>query len=159
MQQDGSGTYRELYEAYSLIPEFVAFEATGWDFAREVAAKKSAGYQIKWATMTEADRKTITGFYAAVVKGDSYHLWLLGVRPEFRGLGCSHQLLKYFIDNGRNEGFTTFTTKTYSDRPAMVRALERMGFQLERMGFQLESGDCSGEKSELRYRLELRAAE
>ena len=121
----------ELYLAYSQIPEFTAFEAeTGWNFQRELEKRSAHGIYCKLYYCTP-DPRTHVGFFTAYEKGAHFHLWLLGVSPVFRGKGRSTRMLEDFIAAGRDRGFTKFSTKTYSDRPRMIRALERRGFKLE----------------------------
>lgn len=68
-------------------------------------------------------------YWPSVPKGEALYLHKLCVHPMYRGLGFSEQMISYFKDIGRNNGYASVRLDVRAHKSKLRALYERCGFQ------------------------------
>lgn len=92
-------------------------------YKNKLGGKKPLIYLVR------SDNKIIADSIA-FEENDSFYVWILGVKEEFRRRGIASYLFELNEDYAKENDFSAITTKVYSVSEAMLNLLTKRGYNI-----------------------------
>jgi hypothetical protein len=106
--------FQKLLTACSKIPEF----------QETISDLSSKFFAVEGGIIIKSYER---GFWCGIHRNNTFHLWLLGVYPEYRHSGLSKDMIDDAVQTALNLGYQSITAD--ANHPFMIQALQSCNFK------------------------------
>ncbi|EGG16285.1 hypothetical protein DFA_09315 [Cavenderia fasciculata] len=122
----------ELFQAYSLIPEFKTGDSLLYNI-ESIKARLSTKQHCKLLVAIDQTIQEIAAFKVGYGEDDksTFYIWLSGTTPSYRRRGIGEQLLKAQEQWAKDQHYTTVKIKTRNCFKGMLLMLIKSDYQIK----------------------------